>query len=116
MVVYLSFSILNELDEESLIKILTEPKNALVKQYAKLFALEGVDLTFQEKALKLVAQQALTRKSGARGLRSIMEHTLLDTMYALPAMKDVEEVVINDEVVSNQASPLYVYKKKEKTA
>jgi ATP-dependent Clp protease ATP-binding subunit ClpX len=107
-------SILNELDEESLIRILTEPKNALVKQYQKLFTLEGVELSFQEKALELVAKHALKRKSGARGLRSIMEHALLDTMYALPAMKDVDEVVINEEVVANQAKPLYVYEKKEK--
>lgn len=109
-------SILNELDEESLIRILTEPKNALVKQYQKLFELEGVNLSFKEKALQLVAQQALSRKSGARGLRSIMEYALLDTMYALPAMKDVEEVVINEDVVSNQAKPLYVYEEKEKSA
>ena len=107
-------SILNELDEESLIKILTEPKNALAKQYQKLFALEGVVLSFQEKALQLVAKQALTRKSGARGLRSIMEHALLDTMYALPGMKGVEEVVISEDVISDHAQPLYVYKKNEK--
>lgn len=109
-------SILNELDEESLMKILTEPKNALAKQYQKLFALEGVTLSFQEKALQLVAKQALTRKSGARGLRSIMEHALLDTMYALPGMKDVQEVIINEEVISNHVHPLYIYEKSEKIA
>jgi ATP-dependent Clp protease ATP-binding subunit ClpX len=109
-------SILNELDEESLIKILTEPKNALAKQYQKLFALEGVTLTFQEKALQLVAKQALTRKSGARGLRSIMEYALLDTMYALPGMSDVQEVIINEEVISNHEQPIYVYEENEKIA
>lgn len=107
-------SILDELDEASLIKILTEPKNALVKQYQKLFELEGVELSFAEQALRSVAKQALTRKSGARGLRAIMEHALLDTMYQLPTLDDVAEVVIDEDVVTSQAKPKYITKQQNK--
>jgi len=107
---------LTDLDEEALITILTEPRNALVKQYQTLFQMEDVKLTFAEDALKAIAKRALTRKTGARGLRSIMEAILLDSMYDLPAYEDVQEVVINAEVVEGNAEPLLVHAKKAKTA
>jgi ATP-dependent Clp protease ATP-binding subunit ClpX len=100
---------LEDLDEPALIKILTEPKNALVKQYARLFDMEGVGLTFTEDALSSVARKAIARKTGARGLRSIMEGILLDTMFDLPTYQGVEEVVINAEVVEGRAQPLMIY-------
>jgi len=100
---------LDELDEEALIRILKEPKNALVKQYAKLFALEGVDLNVREEALRAVAKKAMERKTGARGLRSILENALLDTMYELPAMTGVKEVVVDANVISDAARPLFIY-------
>jgi ATP-dependent Clp protease ATP-binding subunit ClpX len=100
---------LEDLDEGALIKILTEPKNALVKQYARLFDMEGVGLTFTEDALAAVARKAIARKTGARGLRSIMEGILLDTMFDLPTYQGVEEVVINAEVVEGRAQPLMIY-------
>ncbi|MEM7491881.1 MAG: ATP-dependent Clp protease ATP-binding subunit ClpX [Pseudomonadota bacterium] len=100
---------LADLDEDALITILTEPKNALVKQYQKLFEMEEVALTFTDDALKAVAKKAITRKTGARGLRSIMESILLDTMYELPSLRGVSEVVINAEVVEGNAEPLYVH-------
>ena len=107
---------LTDLDEDALITILTEPRNALVKQYQTLFQMEDVKLTFAEDALKAIAKRALVRKTGARGLRSIMEAILLDSMYDLPAYEDVEEVVINAEVVEGNAEPLLVHAKKTKTA
>jgi ATP-dependent Clp protease ATP-binding subunit ClpX len=88
---------------------LTEPKNALVKQYQRLFEMENVDLTFHENALSAIAKRAIERKTGARGLRSIMESILLDTMFELPALEGVQEVVISEEVVSGNARPLYIY-------
>ena len=100
---------LEDLDEEALIKILTEPKNALVKQYQRLFEMEDIQLTFMEEALMGVARKAIARKTGARGLRSILEDILLDTMYDLPSLDGVEEVVINGEVVEGRAHPLYIY-------
>ncbi|TDJ64556.1 MAG: ATP-dependent Clp protease ATP-binding subunit ClpX [Proteobacteria bacterium] len=100
---------LEDLDEEALIEILTAPKNALVKQYQRLFDMEGVELSFTEDAFKSVAKKAIKRKSGARGLRSILEAILLDTMFDLPEMGGVEEVVINAEVVEGNASPLHIY-------
>jgi ATP-dependent Clp protease ATP-binding subunit ClpX len=100
---------LEDLDEESLVEILTTPKNALVKQYQRLFDMEGIELTFAEDALKSVAKKAIARKTGARGLRSILEAILLDTMYDLPEMGGVEEVVINAEVVEGNAAPLHIY-------
>lgn len=100
---------LEDLDEESLVEILTTPKNALVKQYQRLFDMEGVELTFSEDAMKSVAKKAIARKTGARGLRSILEAILLDTMYDLPEMGGVEEVVINAEVVEGNAAPLHIY-------
>ena len=100
---------LEDLDESSLVEILTAPKNALVKQYQRLFDMEGVDLAFTEDALKSVAKKAIARKTGARGLRSILENILLDTMFELPEMGGVEEVVINAEVVEGNAAPLHIY-------
>ena len=107
---------LTDLDEEALITILTEPRNALVKQYQTLFQMENVKLTFAEDALKAIAKRALARKTGARGLRSIMEAILLDSMYDLPAYEDVQEVVINAEVIEGNAEPLLVHAKTAKTA
>ena len=98
----------DDLDEESLVRILTEPKNALVKQYQKLFELENVKLSFEPEALTLVARKALERKTGARGLRNVLEHTMLDIMYNLPSMPDVAECVITQEVVSSGAKPRLV--------
>jgi ATP-dependent Clp protease ATP-binding subunit ClpX len=100
---------LEDLDEAALVKILTDPKNALVKQYQRLFEMEDVELTFHEDALREIARRAITRKTGARGLRSIMEKILLDTMFDLPTLEGVREVVISDEVVSGLARPLYIY-------
>ena len=100
---------LNDLDVEALIEILTKPKNALVKQYQRLFEMESVDLTFTEDALAAIAKKAVARKTGARGLRSIMEDILLDTMFDLPMIEGVEEVVISGEVVEGKAKPLYIY-------
>ncbi len=100
---------LTELDAPALIQILTEPKNALVKQFQKMFALEGVELEFRKDALSEIATLAIERKTGARGLRSIMEHILLDTMYDLPSMHNVEKVVINKAVVQGKKPPMLVY-------
>ncbi|PPR23975.1 MAG: ATP-dependent Clp protease ATP-binding subunit ClpX [Alphaproteobacteria bacterium MarineAlpha10_Bin2] len=100
---------LEDLDEGALIEILTEPKNALVKQYQKLFDMEEVDLTFAEDALGAIARKAIARKTGARGLRSILEAILLDSMFDLPNYDTVEEVVINREVVDGGATPLLIY-------
>jgi ATP-dependent Clp protease ATP-binding subunit ClpX len=100
---------LEDLDEAALIQILTEPKNALLKQYQRLFEMESVTLTFTDDALSAVARRAIQRKTGARGLRSIMEGILLDTMFELPNLRGVEEVAINAEVVEGRARPLYVH-------
>ncbi|WP_028034631.1 ATP-dependent Clp protease ATP-binding subunit ClpX [Chelativorans sp. J32] len=105
---------LEDLDEEALVQILTEPKNALVKQYQRLFEMENVELTFHENALKAIARKAIERKTGARGLRSIMEAILLDTMFELPALEGVQEVVIAEDVVAGNARPLYIYSEREK--
>jgi ATP-dependent Clp protease ATP-binding subunit ClpX len=109
---------LEDLDIPALIRILTEPKNALVKQYQRMFEMEGIDLTFHEEAVKAIALKAVERKTGARGLRSIMEGILLDTMFELPSLEGVREVVISAEVVAGGARPLYIYseKKAEKEA
>ena len=104
---------LENLDEDALVQILTEPKNALVKQYARLFDMEDIRLTFSEDALRAVARKAIARKTGARGLRSIMEGILLDTMFELPNLDGVEEVVINCEVVEGRARPLYIYSERQ---
>jgi len=100
---------LNDLDEDSLVEILTKPRNALVKQYQRLFDMEDVRLELTEDALRGIAKKAITRKTGARGLRSIMEAILLDSMYELPGLEGVEEIVINREVVEGNAEPLYIY-------
>src|SRR5690242_4077184 len=102
---------LEDLDEGALVEILTKPKNALIKQYARLFEMEGVKLTFTDDALKSVATRAIKRRTGARGLRSIMEQILLSTMFDLPGLDGVEEVVINREVAESRANPLYLYGK-----
>lgn len=102
-------SVLDELDENALIQILTEPKNALTRQYKKLFSMEGVELEFREKAIEAIAKQALKRKSGARGLRSIVEHKLLDLMYELPTLTGLSKVVVDESVVNQNAKPLYIY-------
>src|SRR6476660_598323 len=100
---------LEDLDEASLKKILVEPKNALVKQYQRLFEMENIELTFADEALGAVARRAIERKTGARGLRSILESILLETMFDLPGLEGVEEVVISREVVEGTARPLYIY-------
>jgi len=100
---------LTDLDEEALVEILTAPRNALLKQYQRLFEMENVRLEFTEDALKAVASKAIERKTGARGLRSIMESILLEPMYDMPSLESVEEVVINREVVEGRAEPLYIY-------
>ncbi|MBE7637606.1 ATP-dependent Clp protease ATP-binding subunit ClpX [Sneathiella sp. P13V-1] len=100
---------LEDLDEEALIEILTAPKNALVKQYQRLFEMEEVKLTFTEDALSAIATKAIERKTGARGLRSILEAILLNPMYDLPTVENVEEIVINGDVVEGEGQPLYIY-------
>lgn len=105
---------LENLDEAALITILTEPKNALTKQYQALFEMEGAKLEFKEDALKAVAKQAIERKTGARGLRSILENLLLDTMYELPDKENVEKVVIDEDVVDGKKQPTFVYSDKKK--
>ena len=108
---------LEDLDETALVTILTEPKNALVKQYKRLFEMENVGLTFTDDALNAVAKKAITRKTGARGLRSILEGILLETMFELPTFEGVEEVVVNAEVIEGKAQPLLIYSEsKKKTA
>ena len=100
---------LEDLDEEALIRILTEPKNALTKQYKALFDMDGVKLDFREDALRAIAKKAIERKTGARGLRSILEAILMDPMFDIPTATDIEEVIINEEVVTGTASPLVVH-------
>ncbi|MBT5239604.1 MAG: ATP-dependent Clp protease ATP-binding subunit ClpX [Rhodospirillaceae bacterium] len=100
---------LEDLDEDALVEILTKPKNALVKQYQRLFDIENVHLGFTEDALGVISKKAIARKTGARGLRSIMEGILLDTMFDLPSLEGVEEIVVNGEVTEGRAKPLYIY-------
>jgi ATP-dependent Clp protease ATP-binding subunit ClpX len=100
---------LEELDESALVQILTEPRNALTKQYRKLFDMEGVEIEFREEALRAVAQRAMQRKTGARGLRTILENVLLDIMYDLPSMRNVEKVVVDDDVIRGECKPYLVY-------
>ena len=100
---------LDELDEAALVQILTEPKNALTKQFIKLFKMEGVELEFREDALNAIAKRALARRTGARGLRSIIEHSLLDTMYDLPSLKGVSKVVVDNGMISGDGKPLLIY-------
>ena len=105
---------LEDLDEAALVTILTEPKNALVKQYQRLFELEDVKLKFTDDALNAIAKRAIMRKTGARGLRSIMEDILLNTMFDLPSTEGVEEVVVNEEAVTSEAQPLMIYSERKK--
>jgi ATP-dependent Clp protease ATP-binding subunit ClpX len=107
---------LEELDVDALINILTQPKNALTKQYAKLFEMEGVELDFREDALQAIATQAMERKTGARGLRSILENVLLDTMYDIPSADNVAKVVIDKSMVNGESEPLLVYQPDDKKA
>ncbi|SLN75228.1 ATP-dependent Clp protease ATP-binding subunit ClpX [Ruegeria meonggei] len=100
---------LEDLDEDALVTILTKPKNALVKQYQRLFELEDSELAFTDDALKAIAKKAIQRKTGARGLRSILEDILLDTMFELPGLKNVTEVVVNEEAVTSESQPLIIY-------
>ncbi len=107
---------LNELDEDELIRILVEPKDAIIKQYTKAFERENVKLRFTDSALRTVAKLAVDRKSGARGLRAILENTMLDIMYDIPSRQDVRECVINEDVVLNRAQPILLFEQKSETA
>ena len=107
---------LAELSEDALVQILTEPKNALVKQYGKLFSMEGVDLDVRPNALRSIARKALERKTGARGLRSIVETVLLDTMFDLPNAHNVERVVVDESTIEESKPPLLVYRETAKKA
>lgn len=105
---------LQELDEDSLVKILTEPKNALSKQYARLFEMEGCELELRDDALRAIARKAMARKTGARGLRTILEQVLLDTMYDLPSMDEVTKVVVDEGVIAGESDPLMIYENNDK--
>lgn len=105
---------LEELDKETLVRILTEPKNALVKQYVELFAMDGVELEFEDEALELIAQKAIDRKTGARGLRSIIEETMLDIMYEIPSRDDIEKCVITKDTIMNAQEPTLVLSDRKK--
>jgi ATP-dependent Clp protease ATP-binding subunit ClpX len=100
---------LDELDEAALVSILLEPKNALSKQYRKLFDMEGVELEFRQDALKAVAKKAMQRKTGARGLRTILENVLLETMYELPSLRNVQKVVVDEQVILGESKPYVLY-------
>jgi len=108
-------STLDDLDELSLVKILEEPKNSLTKQYSKLFEIEGVKLSFAKDALEAIAKKAIARKTGARGLRSIIEEVLLETMFELPSLEGVDEVIQNKEVINGKTKPLLIYSKTQST-
>ena len=97
-----------------MVQILTEPKNALVKQYTKLFEMEGSELEFREDALRAISRKAMMRKTGARGLRTILEHVLLDTMYDLPSLDDVHKVVIDEAVINGDAKPYMLFESRDK--
>jgi ATP-dependent Clp protease ATP-binding subunit ClpX len=105
---------LDELDAEALVRILTEPKNSLTRQYSKLFEMEGVEVDFRADALRAVAQKAMDRKTGARGLRSILEAVLLETMYSLPSTQSVSKVVIDVSVINGESEPMLMYENVEK--
>jgi ATP-dependent Clp protease ATP-binding subunit ClpX len=104
---------LEELDAEALVQILTEPKNSLTKQYSKLLEMEGVEVDFREDGLRAIAERAMERKTGARGLRSILESVLLDSMYSIPSTKNVSKVVIDESVIRGDSEPLLVYENSE---
>jgi ATP-dependent Clp protease ATP-binding subunit ClpX len=107
---------LEDLDVDSLVKILKEPKNSLLKQYKRLFEFENVKLTFKDEAVEEIAKKAINKKTGARGLRSIIESLLLKTMFKLPQMNNVEEVIVNDSVVKNNSEPLFIHSKNKKAS
>ena len=107
---------LAELTEDTLVKILTEPKNAVVKQFVKLLQMEGVDLEIRPSALKAIARKALARKTGARGLRSILEQSLVDTMFDLPNVTNVDKVVVEESTIDENKPPLLVYREAAKKA
>ena len=107
---------LEELDVDALVQILTEPKNSLTKQYSKLFEMEGVEVDFREDGLRAIAEKAMERKTGARGLRSILEGVLLDSMYNIPSRDDVSKVVIDESVIRGDSEPLLVYQNNEPAA
>jgi ATP-dependent Clp protease ATP-binding subunit ClpX len=109
-------AILEELDEHALIRILTEPKNALIKQYQKLFAMEGVDLEVRPQGLTAIAERALARKTGARGLRSILEQVLLEIMFDLPTLENVSKVVVDEATIIGEGKPLLIYSDQPKVA
>src|SRR5438034_5566923 len=109
-------AVLDELDADALVKILTEPKNALVKQYQKLLAMEGVELEYREHALQAIAKRALDRRTGARGLRSIIEHALLDIMFDLPSLSNVQKVVVDENSITGEGKPLLIYSDQPKVA
>jgi ATP-dependent Clp protease ATP-binding subunit ClpX len=107
---------LDELDDSALVRILKEPKNALTKQYSKLFEMESVHLKFTEEALRAIARDAMKRKSGARGLRAIMENIMLEIMYDMPSQPNIKEVVISEDVVERHEPPIVVYTKAAESA
>ena len=107
---------LEELDEDALVEILVEPKNALTKQYKKLFDMEGVELELREDALRAIAIRAMERKTGARGLRTILENVLLDTMYDLPSMQNATRVVVDEAVVTGETRPYVIYENSDPAA
>ena len=107
---------LNELDTTALMKVLSEPKNALTKQFQKLFEFENVKLKFTENAIRAIAEKAIAHKTGARGLRSVLEEHMLDIMFDLPSRDDIEEVVVNEEVIKNSEEPLLVYHKQKQAS
>ncbi len=109
-------AMLEELDESALIQILTEPKNALIKQYQHLFEMEGVELEFRQDSLAAIARKSMERKTGARGLRTIVENILLDTMYEIPSDDDIKQVVVDENVVLGQSEPIWVYEPEQKKA
>lgn len=103
-------TVLNELKEEDLVRILTEPKNALIKQYIKLFKFDNVNIEFTDQALVEIAKKAITKKTGARGLRTILENVLLEVMFHIPSSEDIEKVIINDKVILEQQEPILAIK------
>jgi len=102
---------LDELDEDALVRVLTEPKNALIKQYQKLLAMDGVELEFTEDAIREIAREAIERKTGARGLRAIIEEIMLDIMYEIPQKKGVKKVIVDEDVVKRRKEPILIYEK-----
>ncbi len=107
---------LQELDKDELVQILTVPRNALIKQYQKLFRMDGVELKFTDEAMQAVAQEALSRKTGARGLRSILEGAMIDIMYDTPSDAQIKEVIINEDVIFRKAEPVIVHAKESESA